>query len=87
MPRVMDYFETNGWKQHHLKEMKCSKDTAIGNCYLGAEKNEFGRNINCKGVLINVYNDNVFMGPFGQDGDFERFASTLRISEYGCVVM
>ena len=50
-PRVMDYFETNGWKQQHLKEMKCSKIPDRNTYTLGNQKNNTGMPINCKGVI------------------------------------
>ena len=64
-PRVMDYFETNGWTQQHLKEMKCSK-IPDSNVYF------LGECMNCNGVCIDADDGGVMISTFDANGEITR---------------
>ena len=65
---IFKYFEDRKWKELDFKQTDWTKHTDYNWYYLGNEKNERGKPINCNGVIIDADIGKVRIATFHQDG-------------------
>ena len=68
LDRIQEYIKEHKWSVNDLKQRKWSKQLNNNHNYLGKQKNNEGKCINCNGVCIDANWDIVLISTFDENG-------------------